>query len=240
MISYIKNNELVLTTLGNPYKNMDLIRLRNEAGMFSGKNNRFFRINSQEIIPRDFKHLSRDSMNSASLKRFTELTGVRNSFGCYDDENNIGYKVYPYMKKHPTIYEYSIVYPAITKFFECWVSYHKAEQTSDNLAMPYDLSELIIDMSNFSELSSHFLKEENERLKISLYRDFPEFAIFYYEIYPFLNIKDTVSYNIPKLNSVLLQMSELGLDTQQIEKLISNLSSAENNTKVLELIKKAK
>ena len=240
MLAYTEDNKLITTSLGNPYRNIDLMTIHSDATYFCGKDNRFYKIISKDIVARDIKHLSRESMNRDAIRKFRDMTGDYDSGEYIDKENNIGYEVFPYMKKNPTIFTYSIVYPAITEFFRTWNIFSKKDSSKQLLTSQYDLSKLFASMDNFRDLSSFFLREDGEQLKKSLYQYFPEFAIFYYEIYPYLNFKILGNYDITKLVNTRLQVYELGLDTTQFDDLMSSLPAAENNTKVLKLIKNPK
>ena len=142
--------------------------------------------------------------------------------------------------KKPTIYSYSIVYPAITEFFSYWNKYNNMSGNKKIILSCYDLSTLFASMENFKDLEKIFSKEQGELLKRTLYKDFPQFAIFYYEIYPYLDFEILGSYDITKLINARLQVQELGLDTSQLDLMVNNLDIAENNGKVLKLIKNSK
>lgn len=240
MLVYTENNNLVRTSLESPHSNVDLMLIRSEANNFRGKENRFYKIVSTEIISRDIKHLSRESMNGEAIKRFRDYTNVYYSDEFYDKKNNLGYKIYPFMKKNPTIFTYSLIYPAITEFFQFWDNYSKNESKSQPLPVTYDLSKLFDSMENFHDLNLLFLREDGEQLKKSLYQNFPEFSIFYYEIYPHINVEVVGTYDITKLVNARLQAYELGLETVQFDQLISSIPVADNNAKVLRLIKNPK
>ena len=56
-----------------------------------------------------------------------------------------------------------------------------------------------------------------------------------------IGVKTTLgSYDITKLINARLQVQELGLDTSQLDLMVNNLDIAENNGKVLKLIKNSK
>ena len=239
MIAYNKDNELIITTLGDIHKNLKLISLYFDAEAFRGKENRFFKIVSKDTINRSIKYPTIESMSKEARKRFREITNVYDSLEYYDREHNTGYKVCPYMKK-PAIYTYSMLYPAITEFFHYWREYNNTGEDKKIFLPSYDLSNLFISMENFKDLENIFAKEQGELLEKTLYQEFPEFAIFYYEVYPYLNLKIINSYDISKLINARLQVQELGLDTVQLDAMINNLDVAQNNSKILTLIKNSK
>lgn len=236
MLIYKENNSLVTTSLGSPYRNIDLMSMYFEASHFRGKASRFYEIVSKDIVTRDIKHLSWASRCQEAKRRFRESTNFSLSRDYIDKEHNIGYKLYAYMKL-PTIFTYKIVYPAISEFFQFWG--HSANNETDlkPLNVSFDLSKLFVSMENFRELNLLFLKTEGEKLKNSLYQYFPEFAIFYYEIYPYINIEIIRKFDISKLVNARLQAYEVGLETLQFDQLISSVPVAENNARVLMLIK---
>lgn len=238
MLIYKDNNNLVTTSLGDPYKNMELLSIRRDADHFGAKDNRFYKITSVDSISRSIKHPTRESMELAAIRRFRQLTGDYDSTESefYDEINDIWYKVFLYMKGNPKIFAYRMVYPAITDFFKYW---NNSSKNIDDVSIPFDLSRLFNSMDNFRDLSSMFSKESGEQLKNLLYQSFPEFAIFCYEIYPHLTIELLKNYDISKLVSARLQVHELGLNTEQLDQLVSSIPIAENNTKVLSLIKRA-
>lgn len=253
MLIYKNNNSLVTTSLGDPYRdrNRELQLISFDADHFGAKDNRFYKIKSVESIPRSIKHPTRESMELAATRRFRQLTpGYYGSTDSeyYDEINDVWYKVYMKgipkkdnpKKGNPIIFSYSMVYPAITDFFKYWDnSWYNSSKNVDGISSPFDLSRLFNSMDNFHDLSSMFSKESGEQLKNLLYQSFPEFAIFYYEIYPYLTIKILKTYDITKLISARLQVYELGLNTNQLDQLISSIPIAENNAKVLSLIKRA-
>ena len=236
MLIYKNNDSLVTTSLGNPNKNMELLSIRFDADHFGAKDNRFYKITSVDSIPRSIKHPTRESMKNEAIRRFRKLTDVYNSDEFYDEKNNVWYKIFPYMKGNPKIFSYSMVYPAITDFFKYW---NNSSKNIDDISSPFDLSSLFTSMDNFHDLSSMFSKESGDQLKNLLYQSFPEFAIFYYEIYPYLTIETLKTYDISKLINARLQVHELGLNTEQLDQLVSSIPIAENNAKVLSLIKRA-
>ena len=91
-------------------------------------------------------------------------------------------------------------------------------------------------MINFKDIYYLFQNYDGEQLYESLYRYFPSFATFYYEIYPFLKVKRTGNYDIGKLVNAAMQDHELGFDTSKHEQLIASIPTAQNNTMVLKLI----
>ena len=236
MLIYKENDKLITTSLGNPYSNSDLMPIRFNAIQFEGKDNRFYKVLSVEPVLRSIKYSSREKMNEEAIKRFTQMSGEHHHCEYYDEEKNIGYKVYPYMKKNPTVYTYSKLLPAITEFFKCWRNSFEQEKNS-KILNPYDLSHLFESMKNFNDLSLLFAKESAEELKKALYQNFPEFAIFCYEIYPHLDIQSSKSYDIAKLVQARSLVYELGLDTTEIDHLLESQEIANNNAQILKLIK---
>jgi len=238
MIIYTQDNNLITTSLGNVRKNIELMSINFSAAFFEGRENRFFKIISKDVVTRSIKHITSESMILESIKRFRRCTHIYDSHKYYDKENNIGYDLRVFMK-HPTFFTYSMAYPAITEFFQYWNTCNDSD-VAQNTNIQYDLSKLFVSMENFSDLELLFKKEEGELLQKILYQDFPEFAIFYYEIYPHLNLEITGSYDITKLVNARKQVYELGLDTKQIDEILDNVPVAQNNTKVLQLLKNSK
>lgn len=237
MITYNNDKKLIITTLGDI--NKELTSLYFGAESFRGEENRFFKIVSKDTINRSVKYPTIESMAKEARKRFREITNVYDSLEHYDRENNTVYTVFPYMKK-PTIYTYSMLYPAITEFFHYWWKYNNTGEDKKIFLPSYDLTNLFASMENFKDLESIFTKEQGELLEKTLYQEFPEFAIFYYEVYPYLNLKIINSYDISKLINARLQVQELGLDTVQLDAMVNNLDIAQNNGKVLTLIKNSR
>lgn len=239
MIIYSNDKKLIITTMEDINENVDLFSLYLEAESFNGRENRFFKILSVNSVTRSIKHLTQESMANEARKRFQEMTNINNSLKYYDKEHNIGYKVFPYIK-NPTIYSYSIVFPAITEFFQYWKEYSYTGDSMREFLPKYDLSKLFGSMNNFSDIHFILTKEQAELIKKTLYQEFPEFAIFYYEIYPYLNLETVCCYNLSKLINAKLLVHELGLDTSELDNLIDSLDVAKNNGKVLKLIKNLK
>lgn len=237
MIIYNNDKELITTTIGDITQNPRMSSFYLTAESFRGKETRFFKIISKDVITRNIKHIINESMAKEAKRRFRKITNIYNSNEYYDKEHNIGYKVFPYMK-NPTIYSYSMIYPAITEFFQYWKKFNCTGISKKDFIPHYDLSKLFVSMANFKDLEILFKKQQNKSLKNALYQEFPQFAIFYYEIYPYLNLETVNCYDISKLINARIQVKELGLDTTQLDALEENLKVSQNNTKVLNLIKK--
>ena len=239
MIIYNNDKELVTTNIGNIHKNIGLSSVFSQADSFWGKENRFFKIISEDNVFRSIKHPTWESMSKEVIRKFREKTKNYDSFDYYDKKNNIGYRVFPY-RKTPTIYVYTMLYPAITEFFSYWKNFTYTPVSKWDFMPHYDLSKLFASMENFKDLELIFEKQYGELLKKTLYEEFPQFAIFYYEIYPYINLETVNCYNISKLISARMQLQELGLDIKQLDMLVKNLDVAQNNSKVLKLIKNSK
>lgn len=239
MIIYTKDKKLITTDIGNLYNNIDLAIFASEAESFRGKENKYFKIISEETVNRSFKHITRESRANEARRKIREITNHYEYNEYYNKEENIGYSVFPYRKK-PTIYIYQMIYPAITEFFRYWNKFNSTGISKKHIIPHYDLSNLIKSIDNFKDLECIFTKQEGEILKKTLYNEFPEFAMFYYEIYPHLNINITGNYDISKLINAKLLVCELGLDTRELDAMLENLKVAENNTKVLKLINNSK
>lgn len=239
MIIYNNEQELITTTIGNINKNLRLASFYLDAESFKGRETRFFKIITEDIINRSIKCPTTELMAKRAKRKFYEITNVYNDLEYYDKEKSIGYKVFPYMK-NPKVYSYKMIYPAITKFFQYWKEYSNTGESKKIFLPRYDLSSLFVSMENFKDLEIIFTKEQGELLKRDLYKEFPEFAIFYYEIYPYLNIDIIGCYDIVKLINARIQVYELGLDTKQLDAIIGNLDIAKNNGKILKLIKDKK
>lgn len=239
MIIYKENNKLITTTIGDVTKNLELVSLYSEAESFKRMDNRFFKIISEDSVNRSIKYPLHDMMREEAIKKFRQITNVYAGFECYDKEQKVGYSVFPYMK-NPTVYSYSIIYPAITKFFKYWKEFNYTAFSARYSLPNYDLSSLFDSMDNFKDLKFIFTKEQGECLKKTLYKEFPEFAIFYYEIYPYLNLEIVNSIDIAKLINARMLVDDLGLDTSDLDIFVDSLDVAKNNGKVLRLIKNSK
>jgi hypothetical protein len=238
MLSYIENNKLITNSLGNPYKNVELTMIHNSANHFGRKDNRFYRVEGKEVIRRDLTHLSRESINEKAIKRYIELTNDYDNYDFYDREKNVGYKVYPHMKGHPTVFKYSMIYPEICCFFRFWDHYHYNKDDASVKNSSYDLSKFFYGMENYNDLKSILSIEDEADFTDKLFKYYPEFAIFYFEIYPYIEMIETGSYDVDKLRSVRDQVYDLGFETIEFDTLISSIEPARNNAKVLQLLKK--
>ena len=239
MIIYSNEKELIATSIGDINRNVNISSIYLDAESFKCKENRFFKIVKEDVVKRNLKHFSQESMQKESIKRFKETAKIFDSLEYYDTEKNIGYKVFPGMKK-PTVYTYSMLYPAITEFFRYWRKFNHSTLSVQDSLYNYDLSKLFTSMDNFKYLECIFTKQQGKMLKKTLYKEFPDFAIFYYEIYPFLNIKTVRSYDISKVLNARLLVHELGLNTKQLDSIIDSMDVAEHNTKILKLINNSK
>ena len=105
--------------------------------------------------------------------------------------------------------------------------------------MNFDIATLInSDENSMDEIGSILSLSNNEVVKEILYKLYPELAIFYYEIYPYMTLKQIESYNIDKLKELRMLTENLRVSTYYIDQLLNYLPMAENNTKVLNLLKK--
>lgn len=241
MIIYSNDKELITTTIGDEKENSKLLPLFLVAESFRGKENRFFKIISSETMTRNFKHLTQEAMAKEARRKFKEITNIHDSLDFYDKQIDVGYRAFPNMTP-PAIYTYSMLFPAITEFFYYWRTFNHTGASKRDFLPQYDLSKLFIGMENFKDLEFIFAKHQEEllTLKKTLYEEFPQFAIFCYEIYPYLDLKTSNYYDISKLIDARLLVHELGLDTRELDALLENLDIAKNNSKVLKLIKNTK
>lgn len=231
---YVNNNKLYTTKPDNLDKVNDLFVMNSLASKFDGKENEFFGILSSESINKDLKHLTHESRLLEAKRKFSKYTGVYNKTDIYDKNINVGYKVFLLMK-NPTIYSYIKKHPAISEFFRLW-NYYKLDPINNGMSVNYDLSLLFGGMYNFKELELIFKKENGDVLMNLLYRDFPEFAIFYYEIYPYLNLEKVNSYDIFKLFETRNLLYDLSLSSNEVDTLVEHIPVANNNTLVLKLM----
>ena len=230
MITYTENKKLVTTRIKNDH-NVSVSWLKAQAIKFNDIDNRFYKAEIEDVITKGIKTLTKESRIIEAKKRFSVLTNTEDQIECFDKENNNGYKLCLYYDE-PVIFSYSMVYPIITEFFKYWEMSKNCETNAQ-----YDLSKLFEGMENFKELEYIFKFEHGENLKNVLYNEFPEFAIFYYEIYPKINLEVIKSYNIVQIVNTKIQMCELGLDTTEIDELLSDVSMAQRNDQVLKLIR---
>ncbi|MBQ3021614.1 MAG: hypothetical protein IJD92_05285 [Bacilli bacterium] len=239
MLIYKNEKEIITTSIDDIFNNVSLISLYSESESFRGKDNRFFKVLTEETLHRNIKHLTRESIVKETKKKYKDLTQIDGALDFYDKNNNVGYTLFPYRKK-PTIYSYTMIYPAITEFFRYWKTYNYTGQNYKEFLPKYDLSNLFDSMENFKNIELLFNKAQGEILKKALYNEFPEFAIFYYEIYPNIKLTNNCKYDIKKLIQVKDLMNDLAIDTKQIDVYLKNIDIAENNRKVLKLINNSK
>lgn len=236
MIIYSDDDKLITTKLevSSGCGIRDLCYL---AESFRGRETRFFKIIEEYTVSRSIKCLTQRSRFNEAKKIFYEVTGVADSYECYDNENNIGFKLFPFMK-NPTIYAYEMIYPAIYEFLQYWRNYNNLDNSNQIFYNPYDLTSLFVCMKNFKELEKIFEISEKQTLKDTLYKEFPEFAIFCYEIYPYIKLNITSEYQISKLIKTRLQVKKLGVDIKDLDLIVDSIEIAHNNAKVLRLINK--
>lgn len=228
MLAFAENGRIVTAEL-NDAPELDTINY--SASSFRLGPSRFYRIIDTDVVRRDIRHLTKGSMQKEAINIFRLKSKEHNSYEFNEKDINMGYKVFPELKM-PTVFTYMIMYPAITEFFILWNSYKNGEEINYN----YDLSKLFYNMNNFSKLVELFEKEGND-LRLALYSKFPQFAIFYYEIYPYLRPIVTGNYEKEELYSLKDRLIEEGKSTKYVESLISSYDVALNNTEVLKLIK---
>ena len=233
MLTYIKNDSLVTTTLANPYDNAQITGIISEtASLKMNPSGRFYKIISSNYIPKEFGSLRRSERAKKIIKEFREIIHTSNGTEYIDWDRKIGYAMFPGASE-PVMCIYSILLPELMRFMRMWV---------DNRHMPspylsYDLSRLFGGMDNYYDVHTLFLSAEG---KEKLYQYFPEFAMFFYELYPYMDIKDGQSYDIGELTDTKDKLAKLGLSTLQCDQLIRCLPAAANNSQVLKMIRSKK
>lgn len=105
--------------------------------------------------------------------------------------------------------------------------------------MNFDIATLInYDENVIDEISSILSLPNKEVIRGILYKLYPELAIFYYEIYPYITLSQIESYNIDKLKELRMLTENLRVSTYNIDQILGYLPMAEKNAKVLNLLKK--
>lgn len=156
----------------------------------------------------------------------------------YDFKNKAVYlKNYVYRPEKIELYKFNLLKSKITQFFISGLDFNEKRLVTDN--MNFDIATLInSDENSMDEIGSILSLSNNEVVKEILYKLYPELAIFYYEIYPYMALKQIESYNIDKLKELRMLTENLRVSTYYIDQLLNYLPMAENNTKVLNLLKK--
>ncbi len=150
-----------------------------------------------------------------------------------------------YLKNYNTednvieFYEFKLLHSGITQFFVSGLDFHKQELITDN--MHFDLTTFInSDENSIEEIDSILSLPKSDVIKGILYKLYPELAIFYYEIYPYITLKEIENYNIDELQKLRMTTEALRVNTYYIDQLLDYLPTAENNTRVLSLLNRSK
>ncbi len=171
----------------------------------------------------------------ASLKANTDFN---NGSSFYDFENKKAYlKEYAYNDEKIEIYKFNLLKSKITQFFISGFDFSERRLITDN--MNFDIATLInYDENVIDEISSILSLPNKEVIRGILYKLYPELAIFYYEIYPYITLSQIESYNIDKLKELRMLTENLRVSTYNIDQILGYLPMAEKNAKVLNLLKK--
>lgn len=156
----------------------------------------------------------------------------------YDFKNKKAYlKNYVYRPEKIEIYEFNLLKSKITQFFISGFDFSERRLITDN--MNFDIATLInYDENVIDEISSILSLPNKEVIRGILYKLYPELAIFYYEIYPYITLSQIESYNIDKLKELRMLTENLRVSTYNIDQILGYLPMAEKNAKVLNLLKK--
>lgn len=136
------------------------------------------------------------------------------------------------------IYEFKLLNPGITQFFVSGLDFNKSKIT-DN--MHFDFTTLInSNENNIEEIDCILSLPKPDVIKKLLYKLYPELAIFYYEVYPYITFKEIENYNIAELQKLRMTTEALRVNTYYIDQLLDYLPTAENNTELLRLLNNSK
>lgn len=138
-------------------------------------------------------------------------------------------------KDNITISAYELLYPSVTHFFAVNMNAHKKDYTKEEAVY---LNRLVGEDKDIFQIFSIIRENDEEIARQILYKKYPEFAIFYYEIFPYLILENYDSYSIQDLKDLKERTEQLRLNTKYIDEILSFLSMAEQNSKVLTLLKK--
>ena len=94
MIIYSDDDKLITTKL-EVSGGCGIRDLCYSAEFFRGRETRFFKIISEDTVSRSINCLTQRSRFNEAKKIFYEVTGVADSYECYDNENNIGFLLPP-------------------------------------------------------------------------------------------------------------------------------------------------
>lgn len=141
-----------------------------------------------------------------------------------------------------SVSSYKISYPKITQFFVKGMEVHRKSTSKliDNEFM-FNLGLLIPELDkNIDELIYMLDGPNKELVKRMLYKYYVDFAIFYYEIYPFIEFQECERYNIEELRKLKEQTEKLRMSTQNIDDMLNFVPVAQENSKVITLLKRGR
>ena len=99
MLPCIEDEKIILYSLGDPYRYLDLMALYNEVNYFKGKDSRFYKVINKEEISKDINHFSTIRLEEKAFREFERLTGCYESTEYIDTDLNVGYRCYFHIEK---------------------------------------------------------------------------------------------------------------------------------------------
>lgn len=139
---------------------------------------------------------------------------------------------------------YKLVYPALVKLFiEGSVINTKDEQLNQVLLdmfnnSYFDMLSLVKDSNDLMRVNTFIKACEGERLKNILTEEFPQFAYFCYDIYPYIKFRILKSIAIKELFYLKDQLSNL-MNSNESEKISKMVDVSATNEYILSLMMRA-
>lgn len=170
-------------------------------------------------------------------KQFTDLkkSSLEHCKNFYNFEIK---KAYIKQSSHESnqIFRFKLLRPLITQFFISGLDFDDQKLLVEN--SNFDLLKFInSDETNIEEISSILSLSKVDIIKKILYKLYPELAIFCFEIYPYMTLETIESYNVAELKKLRIETEALRVNTYYLDQLLNYLPEAENNNKILTIIK---
>lgn len=170
-------------------------------------------------------------------KQLTDLkkTSLEHCKNLYNFETRNAYIKQP-SQESTKIFRFKLLRPLITQFFISGLDFDDRKLLVENFN--FDLLKFInSDENNIEEISSILSLSKVDIIKKILYKLYPELAIFYFEIYPYMTLETIESYNVAELKNLRRKTEALRVNTYYLDQLLNYLPEAENNHKILNIIK---
>ena len=234
MLPCRSNDSIIFYSLGDPYKYSDIMNIYKEINYFNGKDNRFHTIISKREFNNGSDYFMHEDIENKARMEFEKITGFSEKNEFVDSNFQKGYMFYPY-RIRPTIVTYKILYPKLKELFYKWSIDIKTKERL-LFSNSIDLSNLIYGIENMEDVLKILCNSQAEKLRMNLFKTYKEFALFYFDIYPYLSFEPKKIIDISKLLEIKNRLIELGIYIMELKEVERNIEISERNSKMFKLL----